>query len=62
MSRRVSIDDHAKWRVSLGHSQEPTEDLDLDPEAETPPAQRPKRAVNRVLAILDQLDREDNTP
>ena len=62
MSRRLTVADHQAWRASIASTpgEIDREDLDLDPEAETPPARRPKRAVNRVLALLDELDREES--
>lgn len=60
MSRRpFTVADHAAWRDSLAPAPEEIEHDDIDREvAESPPAQRPKREVRRLLDILDQLDKE----
>jgi len=62
MKRRVSIDDHAAWRESISQPSEEAEQDGIDLRlAERPPAQRPKREVNSLLRVLDQLDQEDAT-
>ena len=58
--RRVSIADHERFRESLQPPPPPDDAIDMIV-VESPPARRPKREAERVLRILDELNREDST-
>ena len=61
--RRITVADHERFQRT---GQPPhLDDIDLDDKIDldvpNPPAMRSKREANRVLAILDELNREGRT-
>ena len=60
--RWVSVDDHQHFRKSVA-TPPPVDEIDqalADPLHDHRPRSAPRHKVNRVLGILDQLDRENS--
>ena len=62
MKRKISINDHAQFLSLLMRESDFDEidELAADPIHDHRPQSAPKHQVNRVLDILDQLDRENS--
>lgn len=55
----VTVTEHEAFRAELENTD--GEDLDLDPGDFNPPARLKERDINRVLSILDDIEKEGGT-